>query len=400
MNRQALRARLGFASASSVEGFEKFQSKSYFSALDGLRAVSILLVLLHHSPTLSSGSVLARLQENGRYGVGFFFVISGFLICTLFLREEAKTGRIDLWKLRRALRLMPLYYAVLMVQLVLAFGLHQYTPENQQLLRDKLPSYLFYYSNWLPTATQGPFFCAWSLAVEEQFYLGFGFLLFFARRPLVVGLIAAILLLKVIVYQLFGAVDATSVFCRVVFSYREPILLGVLLAFMLNERRWYDLFSRWLRSPWVTGLLGIAICGWICGHMMRHESAWDSQILYLLMTFILAALVIRSDSSVFSSAGLRHVGKISYGIYLIHMFVLSAVKKSPLGASPLLCFLTVSILVIALASLIYKYFEYPIINFYKRKLSPVRQKEPVLVPAATADHPGITFPVSGESVTN
>ena len=133
-------------SSSAVLGFGEFQKDSYFTALDGLRALSILLVLLHHAPGLPRKDFFWTLQENGRYGVGFFFVVSGFLICTLFLREESRYGSVDLRKFygRRVLRLMPLYYAVLLVQALLVFGLHQYTPENQQLFREKLPSYLFY----------------------------------------------------------------------------------------------------------------------------------------------------------------------------------------------------------------------------------------------------------------
>ncbi|HEY2328950.1 MAG TPA: acyltransferase, partial [Verrucomicrobiae bacterium] len=112
--------------------FDDFKASPYFNALDGLRAVSILMVLLHHVPRSSSPHFLNTLQENGRYGVAFFFVISGFLICTLLLREQEKTGRIDLWKFygRRALRLLPLYYVALLLQAVLVFGLKQYTPEN------------------------------------------------------------------------------------------------------------------------------------------------------------------------------------------------------------------------------------------------------------------------------
>src|ERR1041385_9541451 len=121
-------------SFSPAQSFDDFQSQSYFGALDGLRALSILLVLLHHVTWWPDTSPLHTLQENGRYGVAFFFVISGFLICTLFLREERKTGRIALWKFygRRALRLLPLYYAVLILQSVLVFVLHQYSPDNQQ----------------------------------------------------------------------------------------------------------------------------------------------------------------------------------------------------------------------------------------------------------------------------
>ena len=138
-----------------TETYEAFQTHSYFDSLDGLRAISIMLVLLHHAGYFAPGHPLHTIQENGRYGVGFFFLISGFLICSLFLREQARTGGIALWKFygRRAVRLLPLYYAVLLLQAALVFFLHQYSPENQQLFREKLPSYLFYYSNWLPTAT-------------------------------------------------------------------------------------------------------------------------------------------------------------------------------------------------------------------------------------------------------
>ena len=74
---------------------------------------------------------------------------------------------------------------------------------------------------------------------------------------------------------------------------------------------------------------------------------------------------------------MTHVGKISYGIYLLHMFVISSVKKLPGGTSPALCFLASSIAVIVVASLVYKYFEYPIITFYKAKLSPLNSERKV-----------------------
>ena len=77
-------------SVSGTQEFDAFQANSYFNTLDGLRAISILMVLLHHVPRFQH-HLIHTLQENGRYGVSFFFVISGFLICTLFLREERKT---------------------------------------------------------------------------------------------------------------------------------------------------------------------------------------------------------------------------------------------------------------------------------------------------------------------
>jgi peptidoglycan/LPS O-acetylase OafA/YrhL len=359
-------------SSSAVLGFKPFQKRPYFAALDGLRALSILLVLLHHAPELPRKDFFWTLQENGRYGVGFFFVISGFLICTLFLREESRFGRVNLWKFygRRALRLLPLYYAVLLVQALLVFGLHQYTPENQQLFREKLPSYLLYYSDWLPTMTQGPFFCAWSLAIEEQFYIGFGLLLFLCSRRTVIAIVSIALLVKIAVYQLFGAVDAHSQVWLVLFSYREPILLGVLAAFALNSKAGYSLFKNWLRAGWLTASFGVGSVLWLSLHTMRQENAWDAQLLYLAMTLFLIGLVMRADSPVLGGRLLAHVGKVSYGIYLLHMFIFSTVKKLPEGREPWFSFLATAVLTILLASAVYQCFEQPIIRFYKRRFSP------------------------------
>jgi peptidoglycan/LPS O-acetylase OafA/YrhL len=350
----------------------EFKARSYFDALDGLRALAIFLVLFHHVPRVEATHWLHTLQENGRYGVSYFFAISGFLICTLFLREEDRNGRIDLWRFygRRAARLLPVYYVALLVQALLVFVLHQHTPEHQALFREKLPAYLFYYSNWLPTATDGPFFCAWSLAVEEQFYLGFGFLLFFVRRHLVIGIVIAALLAKAFVYQMWGNVDVGSTLWRVIFSYQEPILLGVLLAFLLHGRKGYEFCARWLGSGWISATLGGLLAGWMLFHSMATQSTWDAQLLYLLMTLTLVSLVVRRATPILGSRFLIHVGKVSYGIYLFHMFVISIVKKLPGGGSPWICLAATSIAVIAIASVIFKYFEHPIILYFKPRFSP------------------------------
>jgi peptidoglycan/LPS O-acetylase OafA/YrhL len=374
------------------QSFDGFKAGAYFDALDGLRAISILLVLLHHVPRFSAPHFLNTLQENGRYGVAFFFVISGFLIGTLLLREQEKNGRIDLWKFygRRALRLLPLYYAALLLQAVMVFVLRQYTPENQALFAEKLPSYVFYYSNWLATATQGPFFQAWSLAVEEQFYLAFGLLLFFARSRTVILATLAALLVKFFVYEAYGAVDAGSTLWRVVFSYREPVLFGVLAAFALNRRRGFELFQRGLDSTPVITFLGLATAGWLCLHLMRHESFWDAQLLYLLMTLTVIGLAIRPATAFVNNRFMMHIGKISYGIYLLHMFVIATVKKLPGGEWPAFCFLLSTAMVIIVASLVYKFFEQPIIAFYKRRLSPYNTT--TRIPAAQEEIPAASAP--------
>jgi peptidoglycan/LPS O-acetylase OafA/YrhL len=357
----------------SPSNFEAFRERNYFPALDGLRGISILLVLIHHVPALHA-TLPAGLAHNGRYGVSFFFVISGFLICSLLLRERRTTGRISLPKFygRRALRLLPLYYTILAVQAVLVLALNHYSPENQQLFRDKLPSYLFYFSNWLPTSTEGPFFCAWSLAVEEQFYLGFGLLLFLARPGFVAWIVTTGLLVKFGAYFVFGQVDTVSTSLRILFSYEEPILWGVLLGFALEDRRAYRLLAGLLGRASVLIAISLVLVVWLVTHPMETSSTWDAEVLYILMTAIVAAVAVRAPVGFLGGGLLAHVGRVSYGVYLLHMFFISAVRKLPYGSNGAVCFVASAVLSIGAATLVYRYFELPIIQFYKKRLSPHR----------------------------
>jgi peptidoglycan/LPS O-acetylase OafA/YrhL len=354
--------------------YGQFQAREYFGALDGLRAVAILLVLFHHVPHLAGG-VGWTLQDNGRYGVAVFFTISGFLISTLLLREERRNGRIALGRFyaRRAVRLLPLYYVALGLQAALVFGANLYTPENQLLFREKLPGYLLYFSNWLPTATQGPFFCAWSLAVEEQFYLGFGALLLFCRRGLLVAGLAAALLAKFAIYQAWGDIDTASALWRIVFSYQEAILWGVLLGFALDRPAVYRRVAFVVHDGYVLAAVGLAASLWLLLHPMQSQSTWDAELLNLLVTLLLAGVVVRrSPTPGLDHPLLRHIGRVSYGIYLLHMFVLSAVKKIPGGTQPWVCFVATSVITIVVASAVYRWFEQPIIQYFRRRSSPAK----------------------------
>lgn len=355
-----------------VRSFPEFCSTSYFRGLDGLRAISIALVLLHHCPRFES-PLLQTLQENGRHGVSLFFVISGFLICTLLVREQDRNGTIALGRFyaRRAARLLPLYYAVLAVYVIAVFAFDVFSARGEQLFREKLPGYLFYYSNWLPTATQGPFFFAWSLAVEEQFYLGFGLLLFLIPRSLVIGAAAAALLLKFGVYQAYGAVDAHSALWRVVFSYQEPILLGVLLGFVLHHRPFYERLARVLCPRPVVAGIGLLLGGSLLLRPFATQSTWDAQSLFLLMALAIAGCAIRPAAGWLDQRLIAHVGKVSYGIYLLHWLVLVAVARA-LPASPwfpLFCLTGTLVVVVTIASAVHRYFEVPLMAFFKQPSS-------------------------------
>lgn len=371
---------------SGVLSFEQFRRTDYFKVLDGWRAVSILMVLLFHARPLE-WSFLHTFQGNGRYGVSFFFAISGFLITTLFLREERNTGQIDLWKFygRRAVRLLPLYYAVLMMEAILIFVFNQYSPANQELFKEKFTSYLFYYSNWLKTSGVGPFFYSWSLAVEEQFYLVFGFLMVCCSRRVLIPLAMLVCVLKPTVFYFFGPIDTDSMLWRVVFSYHEPILMGVLTAFLLNHRPAYEVLAKILARPAVLAAVLLSLFGSLSLYAFEGKSSIPAQGLYVLMILTLVASVMRRTMPVLTTQPFLHWGRISYGMYLMHMFVLIAVWKY-VPFPPTMSFVFVLASLTALASFSYKYFESPLINYFRKRLS-VPRRVPVRIASAVTAEP-------------
>lgn len=140
------------------------EKKNRIPSLDGARAVSILLVVLFHIETQHPLPLVWRVNF-GNLGVRVFFVISGFIITTLLLREHERTGAVSLggFYMRRAFRILPAYYAFLGAAILLSsFG-------GLKAGVDDFISAFFYFSNYkLPLLQLGH---TWSLSVEEQFYL-------------------------------------------------------------------------------------------------------------------------------------------------------------------------------------------------------------------------------------
>ncbi|GAA1809665.1 acyltransferase [Planosporangium flavigriseum] len=144
----------------------------YRPALDGLRAVAVGAVIIYH---LRDG-----LLPGGFLGVDLFFVLSGYLITGLLLDEHARTGHINLatfWA-RRVRRLMP----ALLLMVAVAIAVRVWAPlSDWQQRRGDLLATIFYYANWhmiasdqsyfAQFASQSPLRHAWSLAIEEQFYI-------------------------------------------------------------------------------------------------------------------------------------------------------------------------------------------------------------------------------------
>ena len=146
---------------------------SHIPSLDGFRGLSILIVIIAHLNYSYKNPIVFFLVEGGSLGVYIFFVISGFIITTLLLKEKLRKGRISLrsFYIRRFLRIFPVAYLFLFVLCLLNYFFHLAIPAMA------FAGAAFYLTNFsfIPFIWYTAHF--WSLAVEEQYYLVFPFIL-------------------------------------------------------------------------------------------------------------------------------------------------------------------------------------------------------------------------------
>lgn len=354
----------------AVQTYEEFKAARRFAGLDGLRAIAIGLVIFHHLLPKVPDGLLRILQENGRYGVSLFFVISGFLISSLLLREQQKFGAVSFKRFwaRRALRLFPMYYGMLGLVMAMVYFTRVFTPESAAVMQRNLPAYLLYFSNWLPNPTEGPFFFSWSLAAEEQFYTVFGLMMVFAARGTLLRAVVVLLIFKGIATVLIGGAERGHVVWRILLSCQEPILWGVLLGFALNSRPVYTRIARFSRSlPAIAVVLALCIA-WMLTGPFRPIAAAEEQLLFPAFTFLVAATVMRPVIPVLDHRFCSHVGRVSYGMYLIHWFVIVALQRGLPATTPLpLLYAAVAFATLAIATVISVVFEQPMIAFGRKR---------------------------------
>jgi peptidoglycan/LPS O-acetylase OafA/YrhL len=278
--------------------------------------------------------------HGGFLGVDVFFVISGYLITTLLLREWSRTGGIDLraFYLRRALRLGPALLFMLLITIPLILTTLRGTMEISPVTA--VASVLLYVANWanvVVNAGTGPLTHTWSLSIEEQFYLIWPLVLIavLARRgrppaTALAALIGVVVLARWICWDLTHGgwiYYATTSHC-------DGLLLGALLAVVL-DRRAQDApaLPGSTAAAWIglAGLAGLA-------SVLRIDG--DATFQYgLVLVAVCSALVVQhlvtSDDGplirLLSFRPLAAVGLVSYGLYLYHFPVFQAVQHQHFG---------------------------------------------------------------------
>ena len=327
--------RLAATVDSSASEHAGFLATKTFGSLDGLRAVSILAVVWHHTHDGFSGWPISK---RGFLGVDLFFLISGFLIVTLLLREHRRSGTMSLrnFYIRRFLRIFPPYYAMLALVAAIVF----IKPGGTSLaLRRDLPYALFYVANLVPMSSL--LAITWSLAVEEQFYLIVPAVLKYAGKAFPLILAISYLLVILPPFGFFAGTELPSFFRETTFG---PILLGVMLALLLDDPMSYRWISRALGHP-VIPLFAVALVMVACSQSADDISGWPRMAIHWSLLVLLAACVVREQhvlEPVLRSWPMVRIGAVSYSIYLCHLLVRHGVDKGiRLGgwSSPLILFL-------------------------------------------------------------
>lgn len=368
-------------SANLVALHDRYRKLSFFPALDGLRCVSVVAVVWHHA---HGGNPALPGSLRGFLGVDLFFVISGFLIVTLLLRERVahQTISLRLFYARRTLRIFPPYYLVL-AGFAFLYLVVQPDSGRAGAFFSELPYYLSYTSNWIP-ATVYPI--AWSLAAEEQFYLVWP-----AVEKYLARAVYWVLGLGVAVSQLInfgvldGVLEAISIprleldILQATFT---PILLGVALAHLLHSKAGFLRFARFASRAG-----GFAVPGaWLLVIVAANVPADDISGLHrltiqLTMVLMLAANVIPRDQAPGGPLQSRiavRLGTISYGMYLYHGFAIHAVMGllAAVGIESLLIrFASSLLLTIAVSEASYRVLEARLAVVRKR-LRPVLAGSP------------------------
>lgn len=352
-------------------------SKSiHLPGLNGLRALAALSVMWGHvfQSDFGNWGVKGFVLPVVADGVTLFFVISGFLITYLLLNEQEQSHTISIPKfyMRRVLRIWPIYYLYLLVAVLVTS-----TGNNPNIWY-----YCFFTANipFILSVGIWPIVHYWSIGVEEQFYLFWPWLVKFTRgnhkRLLTTAIVVCAFWLtcKWGIYIVYGTTVAYRFFAVTRFDCMMLGAIGAILYFTQNE-----LFLRVFQNR---------VFGLVCFLLLLFSQPWAGFIPAPIRPQVIAALSLVCIMSQLGHPIINlenrmcdFVGKISYGIYVIHpllIYLLSMLYRNanvqlPRGLSIILIYCVVTAVTIFIAWISYRFFESPFLKM-KNKFAIVHSR--------------------------
>lgn len=287
----------------------------YLKGLNGIRAVAVIAVICSHIL-----DVFKLRTQIGSFGVTIFFTLSGFLITYLLLMEKAKTGTISIrnFYIRRVLRIWPLYFLYLVIAFLIAAFIFSQTVTFWQV---------FYYTFFLPNVpfvnnTSLPILeHYWSLGVEEQFYLIWPLLINIFSKKLFtfcLGFIALIFCLRLSVNIFYGT--ANSVYKFIYYLRFDCMAIGGLAAYFFYKK---SKIIQVLHHVMLQVIAWVLLALILTNHY--HFALIFDHIIVALVSVVLIINQVSNPKTIISleKKPLNYIGKISYGLYVIHPLIIA-----------------------------------------------------------------------------
>jgi peptidoglycan/LPS O-acetylase OafA/YrhL len=303
----------------------------HLPALDCVRGLAIALVLVHNISSNELRSTLGQklwggFVEIGWIGVQLFFVLSGFLITGILADDRARPHALRFFYLRRALRIFPLYYGFLLLYYV---GLAPFFPALRAPF-DRAIWYWLYLSNWTDI-TPGQWLPGlghfWSLAVEEQFYLVWPWLVFgLGKRALVrTCLVIAIGALVTRIALVAVHVPPSSIYSWTI-TRADALVIGALAALAVRSALWRTLLAR-LGRPVTVGLLLVLGMIVLVTHGANRNNPLMQTVGYSVIALLSALLVVKAAIAPQRSDAraprlmefMAYLGRRGYALYVVHL---------------------------------------------------------------------------------
>jgi peptidoglycan/LPS O-acetylase OafA/YrhL len=373
----------GMVRGESVPLSTQLDSGGRIASLDGLRAISIALVVGYHAINAAAQVKVHRDYRgpwehllNGELGVSIFFVISGFLITHLLLREMRKTGTVSLkdFYIRRTFRIWPAFFFYLGI-VVLLYWVHVFGIAR----RDVVAAGAFVF-NYVPHVGNPLVAHSWSLSVEEQFYLFWPILLlsFGSRRAIRIA-VAFVLVCPMVRLAEMLTLPASSMFIvrmwEMTHTRIDTLMFGCLVALTADDEKVQRVIDRCIALRLHLVAVVYLFFGWSFLSLFLPLSVRmgiGDSIQGVCITLLVVCLVRYARSPVgrlFNSRAMVHLGAISYSLYLWNPIFCIPQNKSWTGMFPANVFCS-----LAMAEVSYFAIEQPFLRarsrFFSKRKSP------------------------------
>lgn len=359
-------------------------AKNRVLQLDGLRALAVMVVVAFHflnnqyaAMDITKLSTIEKVLMKGTYfgwcGVDLFFVLSGFLIGTILLTNRESQRFFKTFYARRFLRIIPIYYVLLLVFLLCKY-LPWYNTEAIIFHKEIPIGYYFFFLQNFVMGARGHFGSeaitpTWSLAIEEQFYLIIPCVIYFLKPKYLKYFIIFCLVMAPISRLL--SVNWYQKYTLLTSRIDSPVM-GLLVAYLMQQKGFVMFIKNNLTRVKIFSVSFLVAAGLL--YVFFNTGIFNHTIIALNFAVILIISLFTTEGpyyKILTSKPLLRIGMLSYFIYLFHQLVNGMLhlvflqQKTPMLDGLTAKFITVTALIITwlLAELSYKYFEKPLIGF-------------------------------------